>query len=395
MRHDQPGVHARPRAHAERALREAAPGHGRGEHRHAVALQPGQRLVRDRRAHARGRPVRAAWWRAVAVVQRDDTSPHLFTEFPEGAPGGIPNDHLHPAVEVEAAEGAAELVAQLPGGRLALDDAPFPLWHALGDRELIDANIALGSGEADQDARRARVHTPGAGHQRAGRCAAPGSSPSPARSRPTSRVRSCARSRSWARRRTPSTRCSRSCRPRSRPDPSASPVIRCSRCPTRPRELEAGDVLWIDTGINLQRVRIRFRRHVDRRRRARRPRAAASSTSGATIVDRVLEVTKPGATGADLVRAAGRARRPEALAPVLLPGPRHRHRHRGDAAHRHRSRRRVRRVDRARSRAWCSCSNRSIWDDGHAGHRSEEIIAITDDGYQWLSSRAELDGVGA
>jgi len=35
-----------------------------------------------------------------------------------------------------------------------------------------------------------------------------------------------------------------------------------------------------------------------------------------------------------------------------------------------------------------------VWDDGHCGHRSEEIIAITDEGYAWLSSRAELDGVG-
>ena len=34
-----------------------------------------------------------------------------------------------------------------------------------------------------------------------------------------------------------------------------------------------------------------------------------------------------------------------------------------------------------------------VWDDGHCGHRSEEIVAITHDGYAWLSSRAELDGM--
>ena len=33
-----------------------------------------------------------------------------------------------------------------------------------------------------------------------------------------------------------------------------------------------------------------------------------------------------------------------------------------------------------------------IWEDGSAGHRSEEIVAVTSDGYEWLSSRAELDG---
>jgi Xaa-Pro aminopeptidase len=36
-----------------------------------------------------------------------------------------------------------------------------------------------------------------------------------------------------------------------------------------------------------------------------------------------------------------------------------------------------------------------IWDDGHAGHRSEEIVAVTDTGYAWLSERAVLDDAGA
>jgi hypothetical protein len=35
-----------------------------------------------------------------------------------------------------------------------------------------------------------------------------------------------------------------------------------------------------------------------------------------------------------------------------------------------------------------------VWDDGHCGHRSEEIVAVAEDGFHWLSSRAELDGVG-
>ena len=87
--------------------------------------------------------VRAAWWRAVAIVQRDDPWPHLFTEFPEGSPVDLPNDHLHPAVEVEAAAGAAELVELLPDGRLGLDDAPFALWQALQSREVVDASLAL------------------------------------------------------------------------------------------------------------------------------------------------------------------------------------------------------------------------------------------------------------
>ena len=53
--------------------------------------------------------MRAAWWRAVAVLERGDPWPHVFTEFPEGATPELPNDHLHPAIEVEAEFGASEL----------------------------------------------------------------------------------------------------------------------------------------------------------------------------------------------------------------------------------------------------------------------------------------------
>ena len=36
-----------------------------------------------------------------------------------------------------------------------------------------------------------------------------------------------------------------------------------------------------------------------------------------------------------------------------------------------------------------------IWDNGHAGHRSEEIVAVTDTGYRRLSRPATLDEGGA
>jgi Xaa-Pro dipeptidase len=89
--------------------------------------------------------VRASWWRAVAVVQRDDPWPHVYTEFPEGSAPELPDDHIHPAVEVEATDGAREVVSMLPGGRLALDEAPFPLWQALGERDVLDAAVVLGA----------------------------------------------------------------------------------------------------------------------------------------------------------------------------------------------------------------------------------------------------------
>ncbi len=35
-----------------------------------------------------------------------------------------------------------------------------------------------------------------------------------------------------------------------------------------------------------------------------------------------------------------------------------------------------------------------VWDDGAWGYRSEEIVAVTADGYVRLSARAELDEAG-
>ena len=207
-------MHARPRAHAARPGRQAARRDGRGRHRHARAVQPGERLVRDRRARAR-RPTTCApsWWRAVAVVDRDDPWPHLFTEFPEGAPSELPNDHLHPAIEVEAADGAAELVGELPERPARARRRAVPaVAGARRPRASSTRDVVLAPGQAHEDARRARVHPPGAGDQRAGDAHRARAGRGPACSPPTSRARSCARSPSSARRRTPSTRCSRSCR---------------------------------------------------------------------------------------------------------------------------------------------------------------------------------------
>ena len=162
--------------------------------------------------------------------------------------------------------------------------------------------------------------------------------------------------------------------------------------PTRPRKLAAGDVLWIDTGINLNGYASDFGAtwivggNPDER-------AQAQFQEWREIVDRALAVTKPGATGTDLVNAAkardgkrpwlsyfylahgigtdsaemplvGTDRGPEFDASIVLqPG-------------------------------MVLVFEPVVWQDGHCGHRSEEIVAVTDDGYLWLSSRAELDGVG-
>ena len=78
--------------------------------------------------------VRASWWRAVAVLERGAPWPHLYTDFPEGAPRRdarrvpAPRDRGRD----RGRRGRARR-ARSAAGRFAIDDAPFPLWEALAD----------------------------------------------------------------------------------------------------------------------------------------------------------------------------------------------------------------------------------------------------------------------
>jgi Xaa-Pro dipeptidase len=154
--------------------------------------------------------------------------------------------------------------------------------------------------------------------------------------------------------------------------------------PTTNRPFAAGDVIWVDTGIDYEGYASDFgctfvvggpeAHHRDQGARWRE------------IVDRCFEVLKPGATAGDLVRAATTddGRRPwlphlylahgigtnsaemplvgtdlgdefdDAL--VLAPG-------------------------------MVLVFEPIAWDDGSAGFRAEEIVAVTDDGYEGLSGR--------
>ena len=63
---------------------------------------------------------RAALHRQAALVVAGADHPHLFTPWPEGAPPGLPADHLHPAAVPDLDDGAAALAAAVrdlvPGG---------------------------------------------------------------------------------------------------------------------------------------------------------------------------------------------------------------------------------------------------------------------------------------
>ena len=254
-------------------------------------------------------------------------------------------------------------------------------------RAPVDASVVLGAGQADEDARRARVHPPGAGAQRAGDARGALGSPFPARARPTSRasfLRAIAELGATANtvdpvfqvmprvdRRRAVLGHGRAGVPAPDPAPRAA---RRRRGVGRHRHQPA-------------RLRVRLRRDVDRRRRARRPPSASSSRAGATSSTTCSRSCGRARPAADLVRAPGRTRRPP-VALVLLSRARHRHRQRRDAVRRHRPRRRVRRRRSCSQPGMVLVLEPVIWDDGHAGHRSEEIVAVTDDGYVACRRRA-------
>ncbi len=335
--------------------------------------------------------VRASWWRAVAVVDRNDPWPHLYTEFPEGAPAELPNDHLHTAVEVEADAGASELAGQLPRGRLAIDDAPFPLWRALAEREVLDGSLVLAPAKLTKTLDELEcIRQAQAINERAMRTVREAMAPG---------VDTLTLSGVFLREIADLGATANVVDPVFNVMPASiadgpysvtgDPVF---PLPTRSRALASGEVLWIDTGLSLNGYSSDFGAtwivggEPDER-------AQSQFTRWRDTVNRALEVVKPGATGADLVRAATErdGTRPwlsyfylahgTGTDPAEMPliGT-----DRGDEFD----------ASIVLEPGMVLVLEPVVWDDGACGHRSEEIVAVADDGFDWLSSRAELDGVG-
>jgi Xaa-Pro aminopeptidase len=331
--------------------------------------------------------MRASWWRAVALYERGASWPHLFTEFPEGAPAELPAEFLHPAVEVETASGADELASKLPGGTLALDDAPFPLWTRLRDREPVDAGVVLGPAkltktpdelECIRQAQALNEHA-----MRAARAAAvPGA---PATACTGAFLQAIAELGATANTVDPVFQVI----PRRVADGGYSVTGEIVfPQPTTSRVLETGDVMWVDTGINLFGYASDFGatwvigREPDAVEREQFERWKS-------VTDRALALVRPGTTAADLVAATTENDRRPWLSYFYLA-----HGCGTDSAE-------MPFVGTDLGDAFDASLvlepgvvlvfEPVIWDDGHAGHRSEEIVAVTDSGYVRLSAPAELD----
>jgi Xaa-Pro aminopeptidase len=148
------------------------------------------------------------------------------------------------------------------------------------------------------------------------------------------------------------------------------------------RELVAGDVVWVDTGISYAGFASDFGRTWVVGREPT-PRQLEQFRAWREILDAVLGVTRAGATGADLTRAAlgvTNGRRPwmehfyighglgiDSAEPPFIGTDL------GDAYDER----------QVLSAGTVLVLEPLVWDDGAAGYRAEEVVVITDDG--WLS----------
>jgi Xaa-Pro aminopeptidase len=93
---------------------------------------------------------RAALFRAVAVVVKGDSAPHLYTLYADGAPGELPDDHLHGSLFPDLDDGIEAFSAALAvhfrtGARLGVDDQTHAMLRGLPRYEWVDASDVVGA----------------------------------------------------------------------------------------------------------------------------------------------------------------------------------------------------------------------------------------------------------
>jgi len=337
---------------------------------------------------------RSARRRNVAVLFAGDATPHLFTHTADGVPADHPDDRVHAGLDLDTEAGSEELVAFVAervgdGSRVLLDEWTMPLrrqWTArltgvavddaainlIGPLKLIKTGDELACIRAAQQLNeQAMVDVYAA--------VAPG-------------VRQCDLSGLLLRRAfelgahqntvdpiwevMPD---SVGAGPRSVTGDVVFPTV------TSDRALERGDVVWCDTGITLNGYDSDFGRtwtvgaepSTEQRDQFRRWK---------DVIDAVLALTRPGVTGADLTRAAR-----DAYGPERTPWLSHLYLAHGIG------------VDSAEAPFIGTDLGPAVdesivlapgmvfvlepiaWADGTGGYRGEEIVAVTETGYELLS----------
>jgi Xaa-Pro dipeptidase len=335
---------------------------------------------------------RAALLRPVAVVVRGASHPHLFTPYPEGAPPELPAEFLHPAVFPEQDDGAAVLAAALAelipeGGKLGADELTHALGRVVAGRTIVSATPALAAARLCKTPDElACIRTAQRINELAMAEVYPHVRPG-VRQTDLSAIFLAAAFELGA-----TSNCidpiwqvmptSLATGPWTTHGGLAFPT------PTSDRVLRSGDVLWVDSGLVWHGYASDFGRTwiVDVEPRPT-PRQRSQFERWQAVMSATLERCKPGATALELVRAAtaadpGGPGRPwidhfylahgvgteSAEMPMIGTDL-------GDA------------FDGAMvlQPGMVLVLEPVIWDDGAAGYRSEDIYAVTDDGWAPLS----------
>jgi len=337
---------------------------------------------------------RCHYERTIAIAFRGKPFAHVLGPYPEGFPAELPPVYAHPPIYVEFPEGVDTLAAFLKrelagiGARIGVDEYTAAMFEGLSGQlaghELVDGGVLLGharlckTGDELKCIRRA---------QRINENAIADVLPLV---RPGSRQ--CELSARFLRRIQELGASANEIDPIWQPIAphlSANPFATSGDVPfprsTTDRFLSEGDQLWVDTGISFHGYASDFGRTWLVGREARpTARQQDQFKQWCDVMDRVREATRPGATGGDLARAACAGRRDKpwmkhfylihgvglnsAEMPligtdlgtdfderiVLAPG-------------------------------MVLVLEPTIWEDGHGGYRSEEIIAVTEEGYLDLS----------
>ena len=333
---------------------------------------------------------RAAILRAVAVVVRGDPAPHVFTPYAEGAPEELPADHLHGPLYPDLDDAPlatrsilTELLATC--GRLAIDDVPYPLRPLLGGAELVPAAPIMAPAKIVKTADElACIHEAQRINELAmvdaQRALRPG-------------VRQTDLSACFLRRAYELGIDTNAIDPIWQVMPpylAAGPWTTHGSVafptPTTDRFLREGDVLWVDSGVTYQGYASDFGRTwvvaADPRPTARQ---RAQFERWCDVMSAVLELCKPGVSSLELTRAATAAN--EGVKPWIE------HFYLGHGVGTESAEMPLVGTDlgdafdeqQMLTPGTVLVLEPAIWDDGAAGYRSEEVIAITDDGWVALS----------
>jgi Xaa-Pro aminopeptidase len=93
---------------------------------------------------------RAGLFRPVVIVARGESQPHLYTAYWDGAPDELPSDHVHGPLFPDLDDGISEFAEALHrhvalGARIGVDEQTHPMLRALDNYEWSDAGNVLGA----------------------------------------------------------------------------------------------------------------------------------------------------------------------------------------------------------------------------------------------------------